>query len=197
VRLVYHKYTVGGLSIGAIARLLHGMGGPYPSAGSLGTIGRLGRSCATRPIRARPCFQQDASRPEAKGDQAVPLVGAGGPWGTRVAITNGPVTNGSKYRSRRLSAKRPSPWRPERLADNKRFAPRRTIEPSIVQGLVSCRKCGLCAVTDVGPHLRAQKSITTAASAPTLGAISAGGVRQSADPSRTCSTRSCGQEVFT
>lgn len=30
----------------------------------------------------------------------------------------------------------------ERLADNKRFAPRRTIEPSIVQGLVSCRKCG-------------------------------------------------------
>ena len=30
----------------------------------------------------------------------------------------------------------------ERLADNKRFAPRRTIEPSVVQGLVSCRKCG-------------------------------------------------------
>ena len=30
----------------------------------------------------------------------------------------------------------------ERLADNKRFAPRRTVEPSIVQGLVSCRKCG-------------------------------------------------------
>lgn len=30
----------------------------------------------------------------------------------------------------------------ERLTDNKRFAPRRTIEPSIVQGLVSCRKCG-------------------------------------------------------
>jgi site-specific DNA recombinase len=30
----------------------------------------------------------------------------------------------------------------ERLADNKRFAPRRTIEPSIVHGLVSCRKCG-------------------------------------------------------
>ena len=30
----------------------------------------------------------------------------------------------------------------ERLADNKRFAPRRTIEPSIFQGQVSCRKCG-------------------------------------------------------
>jgi site-specific DNA recombinase len=30
----------------------------------------------------------------------------------------------------------------ERLEQNKAFAPRRTIEPSIVQGLVSCRKCG-------------------------------------------------------
>jgi site-specific DNA recombinase len=30
----------------------------------------------------------------------------------------------------------------ERLADNKKFAPRRTIEPSIVQGLVHCRHCG-------------------------------------------------------
>ncbi|WP_245467893.1 recombinase family protein [Mesorhizobium sp. M6A.T.Cr.TU.017.01.1.1] len=30
----------------------------------------------------------------------------------------------------------------ERLADNKRLAPRRTIEPSLVQGLVSCRRCG-------------------------------------------------------
>jgi site-specific DNA recombinase len=30
----------------------------------------------------------------------------------------------------------------ELLEQNKTFAPRRTIEPSIVQGLVSCRKCG-------------------------------------------------------
>ena len=30
----------------------------------------------------------------------------------------------------------------EMLKQNKTFAPRRTIEPSIVQGLVSCRKCG-------------------------------------------------------
>jgi site-specific DNA recombinase len=30
----------------------------------------------------------------------------------------------------------------ELLEQNKKFAPRRTIEPSIVQGLVSCRKCG-------------------------------------------------------
>jgi len=29
----------------------------------------------------------------------------------------------------------------ERLESNKRHAPRRTVEPSVVQGLVSCRKC--------------------------------------------------------
>ena len=30
----------------------------------------------------------------------------------------------------------------ERLIANKRFASRRTIEPSLLQGLVSCKKCG-------------------------------------------------------
>ena len=34
----------------------------------------------------------------------------------------------------------------ERLADNKRFAPRRTIEPSLVQGLVSCKQMRLRAL---------------------------------------------------
>src|SRR5262249_21347859 len=62
--------------------------------------------------------------------------------GTRAAITNGPVTNGSKYRSRRLSAKRPSLWRRSgwlTTSASRRAGP---FEPSIVQGLVSCRKCG-------------------------------------------------------
>ena len=30
----------------------------------------------------------------------------------------------------------------ERLQDNKKFSPRRTVEPSILQGLVHCADCG-------------------------------------------------------
>ena len=41
VRLVYDKYTVGALSIGDCPAATWD-GGPHPSAGSLGTIGRLG-----------------------------------------------------------------------------------------------------------------------------------------------------------
>ena len=43
VRLVYDKYTMDGLSIGAIARLLREMGPPTRPAGDpLGAIGRMG-----------------------------------------------------------------------------------------------------------------------------------------------------------
>ena len=54
VRLVYDKYTVGGLSIGAIARLLRGMGVPTRRRVPAGNDRSSGRSCATRPIRERP-----------------------------------------------------------------------------------------------------------------------------------------------
>src|ERR1700739_844966 len=54
VRLVYDNYTVGGLSIGAIARLPGG-GGP-PVGGFAGNDRSSGRSCATRPIRERPAL---------------------------------------------------------------------------------------------------------------------------------------------
>src|SRR5437762_9914593 len=60
VRLVYDKYTVGGLSIGAIARLLHGMGVPTRRRV------RWERSVVwailrTRPIRARPALTRPMS----------------------------------------------------------------------------------------------------------------------------------------
>lgn len=44
----------------------------------------------------------------------------------------------------------------QRLADNKRFAARRTIEPSLVQGLVVCKKCGY-ALSRTSTHSSARK----------------------------------------
>jgi hypothetical protein len=73
----------------------------------------------------------------------------------------------------------------ERLADNKRFAPRRTIEPSIVQGLVSCRKCGYAlSFADVSPHLRAQNPLLSLPRLRRLTPSRRAGVRQPADPPR-------------
>src|SRR5262249_29890388 len=72
----------------------------------------------------------------------------------------------------------------ERLADNKRFAPRRTIEPSIVQGLVSCRKCGYALSADVSPHLRAQNPLLSLPRLRRLAPSRRAGVQQPADPPR-------------
>ena len=97
VRLVYDKYTVGGLSIGAIARLLMGWGSP-PVGGFAGNDRSSGRSCATRPIRERPALTRRRSA-RGKRRQSRFACRGGRSMGTRAAVTNGPVTNGSKYRS--------------------------------------------------------------------------------------------------
>lgn len=77
VRLVYDMYTVKGLSIGAIARLLREAAHAAPGD-PLGAIGRVGDP-AQPGVQRRGLLQQDAGRTEAKGNAALPPVGAGGP----------------------------------------------------------------------------------------------------------------------
>ena len=69
----------------------------------------------------------------------------------------------------------------ERLADNKRFAPRRTIEPSIVQGLASCRKCGY-ALSRTSTRSSARKIHYYRCLGWETGAISAEQLRLPTDP---------------
>ena len=79
VRLVYDMYTVKGLSIGAIAGLSARDGAAHAAPGDpLGAIGRMGDP-AQPGVQRRGLLQQDAGRTEAKGDAALPPVGAGGP----------------------------------------------------------------------------------------------------------------------
>ena len=141
VRLVYDKYTVDGLSIGAIARLLREMGLPTRRR-----VTRWERSVVWAILR-NPAYQGTACFNKTQVGQRQKV--------TRPFRLSGRTVHGEKS----CSHERPrDEWieipvpaivseetfalAAERLADNKRFAPRRTIEPSIVQGLVSCRKCG-------------------------------------------------------
>lgn len=48
VRLVYERYTNGGLSIGAITRLLNDQQIPTRKQPAVGSVGRSGQCCATR-----------------------------------------------------------------------------------------------------------------------------------------------------
>ncbi|UFS85091.1 recombinase family protein (plasmid) [Rhizobium sp. T136] len=141
VRLVYDKYTVDGLSIGAIARLLREMGLPTRRR-----VTRWERSVVWAILRnpaykGTACFNKTQVGARQKVTRPLRLTGR---------TVHGEKSSGHE-RPRDEWIEIPVPvivsdetfaLAAERLADNKRFAPRRTIEPSIVQGLVSCRKCG-------------------------------------------------------
>ena len=141
VRLVYDKYTVDGLSIGAIARLLRELGLPTRQR-----VTRWERSVIWAILRnpayqGTACFnktgigpRQKVTRPFRLSGRAVHGEKSSGHERPRDEWIEIPVPAIVSDETFALAA--------ERLADNKRFAPRRTIEPSIVQGLVSCHKCG-------------------------------------------------------
>ena len=139
VRKVYEYYTVAGLSIGAITRLLNEQGVPtrkrisrwersgvwamlrnpaYKGTACFNKTKTAKRQRITRPIRLRGGF---ASRDSANHER---------PREEWIEIPVPPIVTAETFA---LAA--------ERLQANKVHAPRRTITPSVVQGLVSCRKC--------------------------------------------------------
>ncbi|MER9952943.1 recombinase family protein [Mesorhizobium sp. M0047] len=138
---MFEKYTVDGLSIGALARLINERGlatrqrvtrwersvvwgmlrnPAYKGTACFGKTQVAPRQKVTKPFRlsGRASFSENTSQHERPREEWIEV----------------PVPAIVTEETFALAA--------ERLTDNKRFAPRRTIEPSIVQGLVSCRKCG-------------------------------------------------------
>jgi len=140
VRLVYNKYTVGGLSIGAIARLLRGMGVPTRRRvrWERSVVWAILRNPA---YKGTACFNKTQTGPRQKVTKPFRLSGR--------AVHGDKSSSHERPRDQWIEIPVPAivsedtfALAAEQLDDNKRFAPRRTIEPSVVQGLVSCRKCG-------------------------------------------------------
>ena len=140
VRLVYERYTVDHLSIGDITRLLNEQGVPtrkrcarwersvvwgmlrnpaYKGTACFGKTRVSPRQRITRPLRLRG------------GITARNSAGHERPRGEWIEIPVPAIVSEATFTLAE-----------ERLEHNKTFAPRRTIAPSVVQGLVSCKKCG-------------------------------------------------------
>nr|WP_274533503.1 recombinase family protein [Ensifer sp. LCM 4579] len=141
VRLIFEKYTVEGLSIGAIARLLRGMGPPTRRR-----VTRWERSVVWGMLRnpaykGTACFNKTQVGPRQKVTKPFRLSGRA-VHGEKTCAHERPREEWIEIPVPALVSEETFALAAERLADNKRFAPRRTIEPSIVQGLVSCKKCG-------------------------------------------------------
>jgi site-specific DNA recombinase len=140
VRQIFELYSVQGLSIGAIARLMNeravstckrrgrwerstvwGMlrNPAYKGEACFGKTTIAPRQRITRPIRMRGgvATRNSASHERARED-----------W---ITIAVPPIVSEETFALAQ-----------ERLQLNKLHAPRRTVTPSVVQGLVSCTKCG-------------------------------------------------------
>ena len=79
-----------------------------------------------------------------------------------------------------------------RLEENKRFAPRNTKEPTLLQGILVCRDCGYACYRSSRPTPALAGSTTTAASALTATATSPGACAATGRSAPISSTRSCG-----
>ncbi|WP_095081544.1 recombinase family protein [Mesorhizobium sophorae] len=141
VRLVFDNYTVGGLSIGALARLLNEMG-----LLTRRRVTRWERSVVWGMLRnpaykGTACFGKTQVAPRQKVTKPFRLSGRAG-FSENTSQHERPREEWIEVPVPAIVTEETFALAAERLTDNKRFAPRRTIEPSIVQGLVSCRKCG-------------------------------------------------------
>jgi site-specific DNA recombinase len=140
VRLVYQRYTVGHLSIGAITRLLNEQGVPTRkriSRWERSTIWAILRNPA---YQGTACFGKTEMRPRQRVTRSLRMRGG---------IANRNSSNRERPRKEWISIPVPAiiseeifSLAQERLTANKTHAPRRTIQPSICQGMVSCSKCG-------------------------------------------------------
>jgi site-specific DNA recombinase len=140
VRRVYDRYTVSHLSIGAVTRWLNEQRVPTRKG-----CGRWERSSVWAMLRnpaykGTACFGKTRIAPRQRITRPLRLRGG-------IATRN----SASHERPREEWIEIPVPaivsdetfaLAQERLERNKVHAPRRTITPSIVQGLVSCHKCG-------------------------------------------------------
>jgi site-specific DNA recombinase len=140
VRMVYQSYISAGMSIGAITRLLNDRGVPTRKK-----ISRWERSTVWAMLRnpaykGTACFGKTETAQRRRITRSQRLRGGVGardsahherPRSEWIEISvPAIITDDNFMRAQEL------------LEQNKTLAPRRTIEPSIVQGLVSCRKCG-------------------------------------------------------
>src|ERR1017187_9572665 len=140
VQQVYEHYTVTGLSIGAIARWLNSEGVPTRKQ-----TGRWERSVVWAMLR-NPAYRGVAGFGKTRAAARIRV--------TRALRRRGGIVSGDSIgheRAREQWIEIPVPAlvseesfarAQELLHENKIRSRRRTITPSVVQGLVSCQKCG-------------------------------------------------------
>ncbi|MDO8793709.1 MAG: recombinase family protein [Vicinamibacterales bacterium] len=140
VRDVYERYTVAGVSIGTITRGLNDQGVATRKAGARWERSMVWAMLRNPAYRGTACFGKTRVAPRQRVTRALRMRGG---------MTTRNSANHERPREEWIEIPVPALITEETFAraqellhENKVRARRRTIEPSVVQGLVSCRKCG-------------------------------------------------------
>jgi site-specific DNA recombinase len=140
VRLVYEMYTQQGLSINAIARTLNERQIPTRTETTRwerSTIWGLLRNPA---YDGRACYGKTELRPRQRITR--PLRQRNGLASRNSASHERPRQDWIEIPVPALISHETFPLAQEHLEQNKRYSPRRTIEPSLLQGILVCERCG-------------------------------------------------------
>jgi len=139
VRQVFTLYTVAGLSIGAITRHLNELGVPTRKQKPRWERSVIWAILRNPAYQGRACFGKTAMA--ARQRITRPLRLRGGLATRDSASHERPRTEWIEIPVPALVSEETFALAQENLEYNKRHGPRRTIEPSILQGLVHCRQC--------------------------------------------------------
>ena len=140
VRLVYEAYTQQGLSINAIARMLNERQIPTRTETTRwerSTVWGLLRNPA---YEGRACYGKTELRPRQRITR--PLRQRNGLASRNSASHERPRQDWIEIPVPALISHETFALAQEQLEQNKRYSPRRTVEPSLLQGMLVCERCG-------------------------------------------------------
>ena len=139
VRKIFNLYTVEGLSIGAITRQLNELGVPTRKQKPRWERSVIWAILRNPAYQGRACFGKTAITARQRINR--PLRLRGGLSTRNSANQERPQSEWIEIPVPALVSEETFALAQEKLAYNKQHGPRRTIEPSILQGLVHCRQC--------------------------------------------------------
>jgi len=140
VRRVYEMYTQQGLSINAIARLLNEEQIPTRTRTTRWERSTVWGMLRNPAYRGRACYGKTELRPRQRITRA--LRKRGGLASRDSANHERPRPDWIEIAVPALISEETFALAQEQLEQNKRHSPRRTIEPSLLQGMLVCERCG-------------------------------------------------------
>ncbi len=140
VRLAYESYTQQGLSINEIARLLNEREIPTRKQNTRWERSTVWAMLRNPAYRGRACFGKTELRPRQRVTR--PLRQRNGIASRDSANHERPRPDWIEIAVPALISDETFDLAQEQLEKNKRHSPRRTIEPSLLQGMLVCERCG-------------------------------------------------------